>query len=131
MRLVVFALASAVASGCFEEPRACYPGDYEACRCDSGEPGYAQCEPSGDAYGACGFCGTTPGLAEGVTAGAGGGGGGLLGFLQPCEGSEQCESGLCHEYPAKGTFCSMPCDSPDDCPPPSSGCNMMGICKAP
>ncbi len=134
MRLVALFAVAGLAPGCFEEARTCYPGDYLACECDSGEPGYAQCDPSGSAYGACGFCGTTPGLASAAAGGAGGGGGAggsLLGFLEPCEENEQCESALCHEYPAKGTFCTAACDSPEDCPPPSSGCNMMGVCKAP
>jgi len=129
MGLIARVISAAVLAGCFETERTCYPGDYVACGCDSGEPGYAQCDPSGDAYGACGFCGTTPGASP--TPGSGGGGGGLAGFLEPCTVNEACASAICHEYPAKGTFCTQSCDDPSDCPPPSSGCNMMGICKAP
>ncbi len=129
MRPVPFALVALLGAACFEEGRTCYPGDYAPCSCDSGEPGYAVCEASGNAYGKCGFCGTVPG--GGATSGVGGAGGGLVGFLETCQESSDCESGLCHEFPAKGTLCSSPCDSADDCPPPSSGCNMMGVCKAP
>ncbi len=118
-------------TGCFEEERACYPGDYSECTCDSGERGYAQCDPNGEAYGTCGFCGTTPGATPPAEGAGGGGGGELAGFLEVCEVNEDCESALCHVYQAKGTFCTLGCDGPEDCPAPSSGCNMMGVCKAP
>lgn len=118
-------------AACFEEERACYPGDYSECTCDSGERGYAQCDPNGEAYGVCAFCGTTPGASPTPQGGGGEGGGQLAGFLEPCETDDECETMLCHVFPAKGTFCSQPCDGPEDCPAPSSGCNGMGVCKAP
>jgi hypothetical protein len=62
---------------------------------------------------------------------AGGGGAEPLPFLSACEGDEQCASGLCHLFAAKGQFCTKPCGGDNDCEPPSPGCNMMGICKAP
>jgi hypothetical protein len=143
--LTVFAL------GCEGEERACYPGDFVACACDDGLDGYAQCDAEGAAYGACGYCGTTPGLADvasstsfsgdttgsggagGAAAGGSGGAGGaeLLPFTSPCESDEQCETGLCYSFAAKGPHCSQACDGPEDCPPPSPGCNGMGICKVP
>ncbi len=131
MRVVSTVLVCATLAGCFEEERACYPGDYLECRCDSGERGYSQCNGDGITYGECAFCGTTPGAPASGSGGEGNGGGALLGFLEVCELDEQCASNVCHEFPAKGMFCSQACDGPEDCPPPSSGCNMMGICKAP
>lgn len=127
MRVVSMLGLLVALAGCFEEGRACYPGDYSACECDSGEPGYAQCDAEGNVYGACGFCGTTPGAAP---VGGGNEGGGR-GFLEACETNDQCDTELCHVFQAKGMFCSQPCEGPEDCPAPSSGCNGMGICKAP
>jgi hypothetical protein len=107
-----------------EEPRECYPGDYRACACGE-ERGYQRCDE--DAYAACVCDGTTPGLVDA----SGGGGGGLLPFMSPCNQDAECETGLCFLFPAKGPYCSKPCSVPADCPPPSTGCNNMGVCKAP
>jgi hypothetical protein len=72
----------------------------------------------------------------GATAGTGGAGGatgagGGLGFLEVCTSNDQCASGLCHDFPSKGMFCTITCMSNGDCPQPSTGCNGMGVCKAP
>ncbi len=61
--------------------------------------------------------------------------GGKLPLYAACSSSDQCESGICNSYPAKGgSFCVNAC-TPDDqattCPPPSTGCNHMGFCKVP
>jgi hypothetical protein len=128
---------------CNSEGRTCYPGDFVSCTCEDGRLGYATCNADGTQYEACAFCGTTPGAnpasggaggeASGgaMMGGAGGSGGALLPFMSPCEEDAQCETGLCYPFNAKGPHCTQSCDSADDCPPPSPGCNMMGVCKAP
>lgn len=135
---------------CLDGDRACYPSDWRACACADGAPGYAQCDAAGEAYGACDCSGMVPGLTTGPAsssgvggAGQGGGGAGgdggatgsggapLQGFLEDCALAEECESGICHNFPAKGPKCTLQCAGPADCPPPSTGCNMMGVCKAP
>lgn len=128
------ATALLVQSGCDDLERECYPGDFVACECDDGKDGYAQCDAEGTAYGACGYCGTTPGAPGsegGGGAGGGEGGGELLPFMSACEQDEQCSTGLCFNFAAKGPHCSHPCESAADCEPPSTGCNGMGVCKAP
>ena len=67
----------------------------------------------------------------GAGAGAAGGGAALLGFMETCVQDEDCESGLCHVYNAKGPKCTLACQVDADCPSPSPGCNNMGVCKAP
>ncbi len=62
--------------------------------------------------------------------GAGGSSGG--GFGDPCpNGNEDCVSGVCHNFPQQGgMLCTELCGQGlPECPPPSSGCNMMGYCK--
>jgi hypothetical protein len=58
---------------------------------------------------------------------------GSLAFLDPCDpcNSDACETGLCFNFPSKGALCSKPCTQPTDCESPSTGCNNMGVCKAP
>jgi hypothetical protein len=117
-------LAAVVLAACGDDAPACYEGEYAACRCGAAE-GYQRCE--GESYGVCTCDGTTPGLV----ATGGHGGGDTLPYMSPCDDDAQCETGLCFPFNAKGPHCSMACGSPDDCPPPSTGCNNMGICKAP
>jgi hypothetical protein len=129
-RAVALALGLAACDGA--APRECLPGDFERCTCDDGRDGFSQCDAEGASYGACGRCGQTAlGGAGPGGAGPGGTGGGLVGFLEPCEVDEDCETGLCHSFNAKGRRCSRPCDDDADCESPSPGCNMMGVCKAP
>jgi hypothetical protein len=127
--VALFAVTPVTMLAC-DEPLYCYEGEYRACLCEDGARGYQQC--IGEAHGACVCDGTTPGLTTAGSGGGGGAGGGaLLPFMAECEENEQCETGLCYFFNAKGKFCSKPCMTPDDCPPPSPGCNGMGICKAP
>jgi hypothetical protein len=60
---------------------------------------------------------------------------GLQPFLGRCTRNEDCESNLCGDFPAKGGgFCTRRCTMATagaDCPPPSTGCNNMGLCKVP
>ena len=55
----------------------------------------------------------------------------LLPFLSPCMTNDQCETQLCYLFNMRGKLCSKACNLPADCPAPSTGCNGMGICKAP
>lgn len=120
--------------GCADDAPACYDGEYQACTCGQAE-GYAQCDAG--RYGACDCASGTPGLggaAANAVGGSGGAGGSepeQVGYMDPCDDDEQCETGLCHPFNAKGPHCSQPCSDPSDCPPPSPGCNNMGICKVP
>ena len=126
-----------VATGCVAEPPGCYPGDHLGCSCSEtqGKTGYRAC--SDGQYGACVCDGSTPGLAGiggagGQTPGTGGEGGtDKQPFLAPCDHDEECITGLCHAFNAKGPRCSKPCETSSDCPPPSPGCNNKGVCKAP
>lgn len=116
---------------CEEDPRACYAGDYAQCACDGGALGYASCTAD-SVFGPC-VCGEgVPGVdASGVDA-AGDGGDAAppkLPFLAPCGEDEQCETGLCYPFNAKGPHCSKACSGPADCPAPSPGCSGKGICK--
>jgi hypothetical protein len=58
-----------------------------------------------------------------------------LEFGATCSADEQCKSGLCHDFKAKGSHCSMLCPEagPDKCPPGSYGCtgpnNPPQVCK--
>ncbi len=122
---IVLALAAVLAWACHEPP-ACYDGEFQACLCGATR-GYQVC--AAGEYREC-VCDGTPGLGGGGGTG-GAGGGGLLPFMAACTTDEECETGLCYDFPAKGMFCSHSCSGPGDCQPPSPGCNGMGICKAP
>jgi hypothetical protein len=121
----------------------CLPEDVERCTCDDGRDGFEVCDPDGGGgYGACNCdLDASPYLPEAGEPDAGsdapgeGSSSGALVFMSTCStqpGSPQCPPGTsCDDFPAKGQFCSKPCTEATDCPPPSPGCNMMGICKAP
>ncbi len=123
----------------------CLPEDVERCTCADGRDGFQVCDPvAATGYGACNCeLDASPYLPEaGVEASAeattsqgdADASGGLV-FMSPCSttpGSPQCPPGTsCDDFPAKGPHCSKPCSEATDCPPPSPGCNMMGVCKAP
>lgn len=138
-------LAALLIASCVDEGQFCYAGDYRRCECEDGASGFEQCNSVGEAYGECDCESGIPGAASGTGGAAGGSGGSggasggaggsggaeLLPFLSPCDEDEECESGLCFAFNAKGPHCTTPCDGPEDCPPPSTGCNMMGVCKVP
>ncbi|MEZ4297481.1 MAG: hypothetical protein R3B70_21145 [Polyangiaceae bacterium] len=120
------------------EPRTCYEGDFAACTCADGRLGFAACDTANDAFAACGSCGLLPGApTTWVYSGSEGGAGGtatttaLAAFMEDCTVNEDCESSLCFSYTAKGQKCTLPCTTDSDCPPPSTGCNNKGVCKAP
>lgn len=140
IRIALVAFAS-LGGACLDGERECYPTDWRGCTCADGAPGYQQCDAAGDAYGACDCSGTIPALSSGATTGSGagasggsdGGSGGApsKAYLEECTTNEECVTELCYPFMAKGPHCSQPCGGDGDCPPPSPGCNMMGICKVP
>jgi hypothetical protein len=90
---------------------------------------------NGGAMGGAGG-GTGGAMTTGGSGGAGGAMGGAGGssagaFAEPCAIDADCEMGLmCYNFNAKGMLCTKECMTDQDCPmPPSSGCNMMGVCK--
>ena len=127
----ILTTAATLTTAACDDPPVCYDGEFEACFCGE-ERGYRTCSEA--TYAECVCNGDIPGLVGGLLDNEGGGGAGgqpLIGFLETCDTNEQCETGLCHVFNAKGPRCSKPCETEADCPPPSPGCNMMGICKAP
>ena len=59
--------------------------------------------------------------------------GGMGGYLQRCNmvgNPGDCMAGLeCFNFPARGNYCTKTCEMAADCPAPSAGCNMMGVCR--
>jgi hypothetical protein len=134
---LLVALASVIVLACnIEADRGepCYPGDFRACTCDTGDHGLAQCGADGGAgYGACNC---TPPVDAGIDASNdaesdGAAESGLLGFLSPCSKNEVCSTGLCFPFIAKGPHCTKTCQTDSDCPPPSPGCSNNKVCKLP
>jgi hypothetical protein len=55
-------------------------------------------------------------------------------FMEDCTSDSECETNLCFPFAQKGTKCTRTCTAATaatDCPAPSTGCNGMGVCKAP
>ena len=54
-------------------------------------------------------------------------------FMEPCDVSDDAcqEPYFCFNYNSKGPHCTTECTRDDQCEAPSTGCNMMGVCKAP
>ena len=74
------------------------------------------------------------GQAGSDSAGTGGGAGAsasLKGFLEACEADQECTTGVCFDFTAKGKHCSKACTQDSDCESPSPGCNGMGYCRLP
>ncbi|HEY8088146.1 MAG TPA: hypothetical protein VIF09_09880 [Polyangiaceae bacterium] len=46
-----------------------------------------------------------------------------------CWDDGQCASQICFDYAVRGTFCTQRCFTSANCPPPSNGCNGMGVCR--
>jgi hypothetical protein len=114
---------------------ACLPEDVARCTCDDGRQGFSLCDvEAGTAYGAC-VCdgGASPLLPEAGTGESGAEAAAGLQFMSPCDPTnDQCPPGTsCDSFPAKGPHCSKLCKGNSDCPAPSPGCNMMGVCKTP
>jgi hypothetical protein len=133
LRWVTLWLAIAPSAlGCVDAPPECYEAEYRACECGEAD-GYQVCNAG--VYKACVCDGTTPGLTtttEPTTMTMSGtGGADLLGFMEPCNEDDECETMLCFLFTAKGKFCTTTCGKDGECPPPSPGCSMKGVCKAP
>jgi hypothetical protein len=131
--LIACAIAVLTVAACGEEQPACFVGEYRSCACATGAAGYQRCVSS-DGYGACVCDGTTPGVDASALPEASvdaGSDAGLLPFLSACQTNEQCASGLCFPFNAKGPRCSKACKVNEDCEAPSTGCNNQGVCKAP
>jgi hypothetical protein len=134
--LAAFACGAVFAAACTNKGTPCAVGDWEHCACASGGTGYQQCSADGQAYGACDCSGNIPGIPSAdagsdASAAEGGTDAGLLPFMSACSKNEECDTGLCFNFNAKGPHCSKPCTQATECPPPSTGCNNMGVCKAP
>jgi hypothetical protein len=56
---------------------------------------------------------------------------GDLPFLAVCTSNEECATGLCFNFNARGLHCTHACESAAECEAPSPGCNNMNVCKAP
>ncbi len=132
----MFGAMLAAAGACAEVDRpGCYAGDFVACACASGARGYATCAGNGT-YAACVCDGHTPGTdgsADDAEAGADAPPA-KQGFMAVCAKNDECESGICKDFPSRGTFCTRACTTATaatDCPAPSPGCNKDGVCKAP
>ena len=56
-----------------------------------------------------------------------------IGYMEACTVGmdELCETGLCFDFNTKGPHCTHACTVDTDCEAPSTGCNGMGVCKAP
>lgn len=132
--LAVFAIVLASTSGCQSSEPRCRDGELVGCRCGEAT-GYAECVGGAPATCVCSTDGGPTGPSDAAPVGtadatvdardAG------AGFLATCTTNEECETGLCHLFNAKGRLCTKPCASPQDCPLPSTGCNNQGVCKAP
>ena len=82
--------------------------------------------------------GTQTGTGTGTGTATGGKGGmGNLAFMATCDTSnDQCDGSktppqYCFNFNMKGPKCTHDCTSAGDCESPSTGCNGMGVCKAP
>jgi hypothetical protein len=58
----------------------------------------------------------------------------LLLFASACTQNAQCQSNLCFNFPGKGKYCTLPCQSANDCPGGAGGLgcsNGMNVCRVP
>jgi hypothetical protein len=141
-----FAIVAAIAAACggSATSASCNAGDVKSCTCSDGTGGTEACESSGS-YGAC-TCGD--GGSDAGDAGTGSdsptgdgaldcSGEGGLAFMCPCMqvgtpgDCSPVDMGECFNYPNRGSHCTRPCTTDQECPPPSGACNGMGVCKAP
>lgn len=133
------ALALVWLVGCSQEATPCYPGDYVACACGAEPRGVAVCGAAGAGYETCDCSGAiTAKLRDALEASAQAAvdagerdSGSLTPFMSPCETNEECTTGLCFAFNAKGPHCSKTCRVTSDCEAPSTGCSLMGVCKVP
>ncbi|WP_394820638.1 hypothetical protein [Pendulispora albinea] len=138
VRLVAWLIGSLALLACSNhDAPSCYRGEFLTCACNGARSGLAMCLADESGYGTCDCSGAVPGLDASVPppgegdAGAGDASGGKLPFMSGCDQNEQCETGLCFPFNAKGPHCSKRCAGDGDCPSPSPGCNNQKVCKAP
>jgi hypothetical protein len=142
--LAAVLVAVLASPACQQNGERCAPGDYVICSCPRPVKGFARCMPSGEDYSPCDCSGAAPGglgaldaAPEDSAADAAPDGepavdaGSKLPFMSPCAKDEECETGLCFVFNAKGPRCSKTCQTDADCPAPSPGCNLQKICKSP
>jgi hypothetical protein len=120
--VAVVAIFVAVAACSRDVPR-CRADEVAGCTCADGKLGYAACLEDGSGFGACASCTAPPPDASSGNA--------HLPLYAACSADGDCESGLCYTYTAKGAHCTHPCNSDDDCAPPSPQCTPKGVCKLP
>jgi hypothetical protein len=127
--LIVCSWAVAIAAAACQSAPACYDGEFQACSCGA-KSGYQQCLAG--QFGACVCDGITPGSGATSTNASASTGAGKTPLYASCTKNEDCESGLCADFPMKGGLhCTKSCQSNMDCPPPSPGCNPKGECRLP
>jgi hypothetical protein len=130
----------AVVVACSPSYPLCHRGEYQGCSCLGGATGYQACDVTESGYLACTCDGTTPGVDGGrVVADASGeadapadaASGGA--YMTPCGANDACAGAgsICSSFVGRGKICTKPCTQATDCPAPSPGCNMQGICRAP
>jgi hypothetical protein len=58
---------------------------------------------------------------------------GAAAYMESCTlDPDNCEEPeMCFMFNMDGPLCTHACSTPADCPAPSTGCNMMGVCKSP
>lgn len=60
---------------------------------------------------------------------------GVLEFMSECDiADDRCDEAseeFCFAFNDKGPHCTRPCQTPEECEAPSTGCNNRGVCKAP
>jgi hypothetical protein len=140
--LAVVIFATVGACGTTNSP-ACYAGDLLTCACESGALGTQACDGWGN-YGpcACADAGMTgpadTGKPDSNTADAPQGDGATnLPYMATCYvvgnpgDCNPMDMDQCFDFPNRGKFCTHPCTTAAQCALPSTGCNGMGVCKAP
>jgi hypothetical protein len=105
----------------------CSAGDLKSCACADGSPGTATCGANG-AYAACVCTGDGGGDASSEA-------GGNVPYMSLCtqvgNPGDCAAPDECFDFPNRGMYCTHPCSGAQDCAAPSTGCNGMGVCKAP
>jgi hypothetical protein len=133
MAKVASIAALVVACGTSNSPP-CSAGDLLSCTCGSGASGTQACTSNGS-YGPC-SCAMDAATPEAAAPEAGpGDGGGDLPYMASClvvgNPGDCARPDECFDFPNRGQYCTHPCTANTDCALPSTGCNGMGVCKAP
>jgi hypothetical protein len=131
--LAALAAIVATSGACSKAHPVCYDGEYLACTCDDGAGGFQACAAGRAGYGACVCDGRVPGLDASLPEAGEAGEAAAppkVKFLEPCEKDEQCETGLCYTFNARGPRCTQRCTPGEACPAPSPGCSNNGVCKS-